>query len=280
MLRLTLSDFNPSPRLYGHYRAERSQGDRTRTAIREAKKKERDAVAGGKKPFYLKGSDKKRLSLEQRCAPRFRGPGQRQALLLRTLCRKSLNSLGIAPPWCFVLLGFAIWQAGTSLPLTPFFFCGGYEIKMLVDATTIRCCFSTERRDALHGGGGGGGRLEAREPLRPCADARSRYYYALQPVVSLSIMTGTRGSRRKGSSPSSWRRRERRTPPRTTAGFPASAKIEGSGETQAQRDRRGMAPWVWFDIVFPCACRCCEPSSVPFRQRMSAMFRVVGVSVL
>eukprot|EP00903_Cladosiphon_okamuranus_P017529 g16144.t1 len=47
-------------------RAERSQGDRTRAAIREAKKKERDAVAGGKKPFFLKGSEKKRLSLEQR----------------------------------------------------------------------------------------------------------------------------------------------------------------------------------------------------------------------
>eukprot|EP00752_Nemacystus_decipiens_P003788 g3488.t1 len=47
-------------------RAERSQGDRTRNAIREAKKKERDAVAGGKKPFFLKGSEKKRLSLEQR----------------------------------------------------------------------------------------------------------------------------------------------------------------------------------------------------------------------
>lgn len=39
--------------------------------IREAKKKERDAVAGGKKPFFLKGSEKKRLSLEQRCAPQY-----------------------------------------------------------------------------------------------------------------------------------------------------------------------------------------------------------------
>ncbi|CAM9781053.1 unnamed protein product [Ectocarpus sp. 12 AP-2014] len=47
-------------------RAERSQGDRTRTAIREAKQKEREAVASGKKPFFLKGSEKKRLSLEQR----------------------------------------------------------------------------------------------------------------------------------------------------------------------------------------------------------------------
>lgn len=32
------------------------------------KKKEREAVAGGKKPYFLKGSEKKRLSLEQRCA--------------------------------------------------------------------------------------------------------------------------------------------------------------------------------------------------------------------
>lgn len=47
-------------------RAERSQGDRRRTAIREAKKIEREAVADGKKPYYLKGSEKKRLSLEQR----------------------------------------------------------------------------------------------------------------------------------------------------------------------------------------------------------------------
>ncbi|CAN0204493.1 unnamed protein product, partial [Hapterophycus canaliculatus] len=47
-------------------RAERSQGDRARTAVRDAKKKEREAVAGGKKPFFLKGSEKKRLSLEKR----------------------------------------------------------------------------------------------------------------------------------------------------------------------------------------------------------------------
>lgn len=47
-------------------RAERSQGDRRRTAILEAKHKEREAVADGKKPYYLKGSEKKRLSLEQR----------------------------------------------------------------------------------------------------------------------------------------------------------------------------------------------------------------------
>lgn len=49
------------------FRAERSQGDRARTAVRDAKKKEREAVAGGKKPFFLKGSEKKKLSLEQRC---------------------------------------------------------------------------------------------------------------------------------------------------------------------------------------------------------------------
>lgn len=49
-------------------RAERSQGDRRRTAIREAKKTEREAVADGKKPYYLRGSEKKRLSLEQRYA--------------------------------------------------------------------------------------------------------------------------------------------------------------------------------------------------------------------
>ena len=49
-------------------RAERSQGDRRRTAIREAKKTEREAVADGKKPYYLKASEKKRLSLEQRYA--------------------------------------------------------------------------------------------------------------------------------------------------------------------------------------------------------------------
>ncbi|CAM9259291.1 unnamed protein product [Pylaiella littoralis] len=47
-------------------RAERSQGDRSRTAIRDARKKEREAVAGGKKAFFLKGSEKKKLSLEQR----------------------------------------------------------------------------------------------------------------------------------------------------------------------------------------------------------------------
>ncbi|CAM9554986.1 unnamed protein product [Sphacelaria rigidula] len=47
-------------------RAERSQGDRRQAALREVKKKEREAVAGGKKPYFLKGSEKKRLSLEQR----------------------------------------------------------------------------------------------------------------------------------------------------------------------------------------------------------------------
>ncbi len=59
---------DPRPHVAILFRAERSQGDRTRAALREAKKKEREAVAGGKKPFFLKGSEKKRLSLEQRCA--------------------------------------------------------------------------------------------------------------------------------------------------------------------------------------------------------------------
>lgn len=47
-------------------RAERSQGDRRQAALREAKRKELEEVAAGKKPYFLKGSDKKKLSLEQR----------------------------------------------------------------------------------------------------------------------------------------------------------------------------------------------------------------------
>ncbi|CAM9515987.1 unnamed protein product [Choristocarpus tenellus] len=47
-------------------RAERSQGDRCQTALREAKRAERDAVASGKKPYFLKGSEKKRINLDQR----------------------------------------------------------------------------------------------------------------------------------------------------------------------------------------------------------------------
>lgn len=47
-------------------RAERAHGDRTRNALRQAKNKEREAVASGKKPYFLKGSEKKRLSMEQR----------------------------------------------------------------------------------------------------------------------------------------------------------------------------------------------------------------------
>lgn len=47
-------------------RAERVHGDRTKKALRDVKKEERKAVATGKKPYFLKGSEKKRLSLEQR----------------------------------------------------------------------------------------------------------------------------------------------------------------------------------------------------------------------
>ncbi|CAM9153544.1 unnamed protein product [Ascophyllum nodosum] len=53
-------------RLQQESRAERYRGDRARGALRQSKTKERQAVADGKKPYYLKNSDKKRLSQEQR----------------------------------------------------------------------------------------------------------------------------------------------------------------------------------------------------------------------
>lgn len=48
-------------------RAERAQGDRHHAALREVKKQERDAVAGGKQPYFLKKSARKQMSIEQRC---------------------------------------------------------------------------------------------------------------------------------------------------------------------------------------------------------------------
>ncbi|CAM9737763.1 unnamed protein product [Discosporangium mesarthrocarpum] len=49
-------------------RAQRVHGERHLSALQKAKQEERVAVAAGKKPFFLKSKEKKRISLEQRYA--------------------------------------------------------------------------------------------------------------------------------------------------------------------------------------------------------------------